>query len=432
MTAKTTQRFQPRLEALEGRSLMAAGITASLAANGTLTVNATTGSDSLIVIQDPRSGQIMVRDHLKVGTDNLATHDAGALVAINVGGVMQNTVATSKVNKVVVNGNGGDDTINLRYTDIYAKFGPVSCTVTKTACVYGGSGNDTLIGGNGDNYLYGGAGDDILIGGSDENYLDGGTGHDRLIGGSGVNTYHEDFASIYPTAGLDPTTIQQGRSSETNQFLTALTSVARSSPTDLQQISSLGSNNYNVPLFWNGSRENIKVSFNGTWTDSDPNPSEDVQGRIVGDSWVLLTWRAFTQQQHAHFFNLSGSQLEAHWSTADTLNSLTGNSSARRGSQVTAAALLQDFQTHQGVVVWTRASDLVNPQAHTAGLAGSTDYAVLGIENIQVTNAQHHTVTETVVHLRRLGTSSPNDGIITVCLNDLVSSLTGYFAGASL
>ena len=46
--------------------------------------------------------------------------------------------------------------------------------------LYGGNGNDILYGGDGNDKLYGGAGDDILIGGKGNNTLYGGEGHDTF------------------------------------------------------------------------------------------------------------------------------------------------------------------------------------------------------------------------------------------------------------
>lgn len=51
-------------------------------------------------------------------------------------------------------------------------------------------GNDTLYGGDGNNYLYGENGDDILYGGGGNDYLDGGNGTDLLYGGTSEDTLH--------------------------------------------------------------------------------------------------------------------------------------------------------------------------------------------------------------------------------------------------
>ena len=71
--------------------------------------------------------------------------------------------------------------------------------------LFGGSGNDVLLGMGGDDKLFGGAGDDILIGGAGNDYLDGGDGQDVMYAGSGddVVVYdHSDYL-IDGGSGID-------------------------------------------------------------------------------------------------------------------------------------------------------------------------------------------------------------------------------------
>ncbi len=49
----------------------------------------------------------------------------------------------------------------------------------------GGDGNDYLSGGNGYDVIYGLSGDDTIFGGGDNDYIDGGLGNDKLYGGGG-------------------------------------------------------------------------------------------------------------------------------------------------------------------------------------------------------------------------------------------------------
>lgn len=79
----------------------------------------------------------------------------------------------------------------------------VDANVSANITAHGGSGDDTMIGGkgndrfdggSGDDTLLGGAGDDKLVGGSGNDTLVGGPGHDELNGGSGNNTLTNDFA----------------------------------------------------------------------------------------------------------------------------------------------------------------------------------------------------------------------------------------------
>ena len=69
--------------------------------------------------------------------------------------------------------------------------------------LYGGDGNDILYGGDGNDNLYGGDGNDILYGGDGNDNLYGGAGNDILIGGKGNDT-------LYGGEGHDIFKWQQG------------------------------------------------------------------------------------------------------------------------------------------------------------------------------------------------------------------------------
>ena len=55
--------------------------------------------------------------------------------------------------------------------------------------VYGGSGNDLIIGNNQDNFLRGGSGDDTISGKGGQDILEGGAGSDNLTGGDGIDLF---------------------------------------------------------------------------------------------------------------------------------------------------------------------------------------------------------------------------------------------------
>jgi hypothetical protein len=63
--------------------------------------------------------------------------------------------------------------------DRFTNATPLNCSA------WGSYGNDTLIGGNGLNYLYGEQDSDHLYGGENQDWLDGGTQFDKLYGGGG-------------------------------------------------------------------------------------------------------------------------------------------------------------------------------------------------------------------------------------------------------
>ena len=86
------------------------------------------------------------------------------------------------VDYVIIRGHGGNDKLS-NYSSV-------------TSVIYGGSGNDKLYGGPGNDTLHGGAGDDKLYGGDDRDHLHGGTGDDELYGEDGRD-------ALYGGAGDD-------------------------------------------------------------------------------------------------------------------------------------------------------------------------------------------------------------------------------------
>jgi Ca2+-binding RTX toxin-like protein len=129
-------------------------VTASLS-NGTLTVNGTSGIDTIsfgIV-----GGALAVTGNGKA-----------------VGGSPFNGVA-----RIVVNGNDGADRIVLG-------------SIAIPATLNGGNGNDTLVGGNANDVLSGGNGNDALDGGLGNDTVNGGLNDDVLTGGPGLDSLRGD------------------------------------------------------------------------------------------------------------------------------------------------------------------------------------------------------------------------------------------------
>ena len=119
---------------------------------------------------------------LSVFGDDLAdqitlSRDAAGRILINGGAVPvqggQPTVANTALMQVF--GQGGNDTIALDESN----------GALPAAQLFGGAGNDTLIGGSGGDMLFGGSGNDILLGKGGNALLFGGAGNDTLIGGTG-------------------------------------------------------------------------------------------------------------------------------------------------------------------------------------------------------------------------------------------------------
>lgn len=92
---------------------------------------------------------------------------------------------------VVIRGLGGNDRIVVN-ADM------PSCTI------FGDEGNDTIIGGDGDDTIFGNAGNDQLIGGNGDDRLDGGYGRDYLVGGFGDDRMFGDIKPPEPDPDADP------------------------------------------------------------------------------------------------------------------------------------------------------------------------------------------------------------------------------------
>ena len=79
----------------------------------------------------------------------------------------------SGIEVLAVDAKAGDDLVD-------------GSALTISVTIYGGDGDDTLIGGSNDDHLYGQDGDDDLIGNLGADYLDGGAGSDGLLGDMGT------------------------------------------------------------------------------------------------------------------------------------------------------------------------------------------------------------------------------------------------------
>jgi len=101
---------------------------------------------------------------------------------------------------VIVDGRSGNDQITI------------DSTVKVLTGVLGGKGNDTIQGGDGENYLFGDAGNDTIFSGGDSNLIAGGAGDDvihcdfgQAHGEQGNDTLYggDGYYSLYGDAGND-------------------------------------------------------------------------------------------------------------------------------------------------------------------------------------------------------------------------------------
>jgi RTX calcium-binding nonapeptide repeat (4 copies) len=281
------------VQALEGRDVPA---TAALYGS-TLIIDGTSGHDSIVVRQDssritvdgtsirdgwrtasyldaPRVRQVVVRAHNGDDTINLSTLRVDSMVWGGwgndrvYGGSADDTAYGDQGNDTVLGASGNDWLVGGDGFDQ----------------VFGGAGNDWVTGDNGDDRLYGDAGNDSLSGGEGRDFLSSGAGDDELDGhGFGLgradaaknfDTYQNEFDLWRPvpatmTAGAPPV-LKKGELDNPG-YLAALGALSLGDVKAAVKVVARGT--YDVYLA--GDRRTIRVTFDGTWTDTDPMPAAD-------------------------------------------------------------------------------------------------------------------------------------------------------------
>jgi len=167
-----------------------AGVTVDLGTTSAQTV--VTGSsdiDTLINIQNIKGGE---------GNDSFRT-DFTVSNQFD-GNAGNNTMDYSNANasqKIVVTLDGAN------FRDVTIGTGAVVDSIKNIQNVYGGAGNDTIIGDGNSNILDGGSGDDLIRGIAGLNDLRGGAGADTIYGGTGNDIMDggADSDTIYANAG---------------------------------------------------------------------------------------------------------------------------------------------------------------------------------------------------------------------------------------
>ena len=207
-------RFQPCLEKLENRQLMAAYISSlgnlcivGTAANDTWELADRTdsyGRQVLRVSTYNSSGALETKDFLTSQVPGIIKFwgyggndyvNAGQVSSRGVqawGGDGNDTLVGSQLRDILY-GNGGNDGID------------------------GQGGNDALYGGAGDDGMYGGAGADWMEGGDGNDYMSGGAGNDALYGNLGADNLNGDLGNDYLDGGKDgfADTLRGGGGSDT-------------------------------------------------------------------------------------------------------------------------------------------------------------------------------------------------------------------------
>jgi Ca2+-binding RTX toxin-like protein len=321
------------VQALEGRDVPAtAGLYGS-----SLIIDGTSGHDSILVRQD--GSQIVV--------DGTSIRDGWRTAS---------SVEATRVRQVVVRAHSGDDTINLS-------------TLRVNSMVWGGAGNDRIYGGSGEETAYGDQGNDTILGASGDDWLVGGDGNDQVYGGSSNDWVTGDNGDdkLYGDAGndslsggegrdflssgagddeLDGHGFGMGRADAAKNFDTYqnefdlwrpiptvmslgtaapvlkkgeldnpgyLAALGALTPNDVKAaIKVIAKGTYDVYLA--GDRRTIRVTFDGTWTDTDPMPAADASAAFA----MILLNRA---RLISFGIDPARSYSDAEW---DSLNSRSG------------------------------------------------------------------------------------------------------------
>lgn len=139
--------------------------------------NLTTGDDTIldtaIINSDPTLSWNTIRDIYTAPPPAAQIINGGSGDDVLIGGEGNDTITDVYGNNTYY-GRGGDDTLNGGW------FNDV---------LYGESGDDVLIGGDGDDILYGGTGNDYLEGTTGNNTFNPGLGSNQVRGGTGNDTY---------------------------------------------------------------------------------------------------------------------------------------------------------------------------------------------------------------------------------------------------
>lgn len=139
-------------------------------------------------------------DRLNLGLFNLNVNDVERFEINGLKGddtLTVNDLSATDVQLVVFDGGDGNDLLDGSHAvlPLVGIGGEGNDTLLGGAgddTLRGNPGNDSLVGGAGDDNLIGDAGNDTLIGGDGDDNLVGGDGNDVLISGNGITTFTFD------------------------------------------------------------------------------------------------------------------------------------------------------------------------------------------------------------------------------------------------
>jgi hypothetical protein len=202
------------------------------------------------------------------GSDTIAVSQSGQTYTISNG--TWTTEISGDFMGLVVNGNGGNDSIQL------------DASVTTDATLRGGAGDDTLVGGSGHDAFYAGAGNNQLTGGTaDDTFVAIGSSSDTVTGGGGFDNFWLDNSSIEVVTDLSSAESAGGAMHRVSSFLGFNSGGGSVTPIS----TSLLGQNLPDPIISSGyTYQNF--SANPLFGAAGPSEDDVVQGQ-VGDCWFL-------------------------------------------------------------------------------------------------------------------------------------------------
>lgn len=434
---KSTKRTQLNVEVLEGRSLMASNITASLV-GGVLEVRGSDAADYIVV--NEMSGKVSVQS-AKISTPNglKSSINLADVKQVKIWGFGENDTIQTSVNKpTTIWGGAGKDTI---------KGSDVADTIyggDNEDKIWGNGGNDIIYGGNHDDFIDGGYDDDKLYGEGGNDNLKGYYGNDTLDGGADVDKFDVDLEDGYGFDTFkdvfDPYTpvvngaraddiVQQD--SYTCQTLGALSAAAKQGVNFASKISYLGNNIYRVKVY----DTYVNVKFDGSWTDNDPMPANGQH-----ESWTIIMQRArlnylgisYNKEMSTDDWGAANKRVGGRlYDLYDALKAFTGwKTAGQYSSLINADSMAASLSRGDVLVAGTSLGGGSKKGGKDAadGIIGGHAYAVVGmyklngVWQVKLYNPYGRDVGKDSDRTIDVGTAK-NDGYITLSWSNFVRSL---------
>jgi len=181
----------------------------------------------------------------------------------------------------------------------------------------GGLGDDSLYGGADDDYLVGGAGEDTLHGGQDNDVLDGGAGNDTLYGGLGDDQLTGGEGGDYLDGGdgADTASYEDSAEGVTVDLWTGVGTTGDAAGDLLRDVENVVGSNHN-DLIWGGT--GVNSLYGGAGNDNL------VSGALatVLDGGDGIDWANYTRSTSAVDVNLATGDVSGGHAEGDTLVSI--------------------------------------------------------------------------------------------------------------